>query len=1116
MANNMTMTAQLQLDIKNFAANLTAASRQMTKFAAETNKSYGSATAALKSHTMELKSTARIVQGILISQAFYTVARGIREATSTLFEFNEQLDYMKVTYSALFGSTELAQDFMKTLQEHSINTIFEFGELADASKKLLAYGIEYENLMYVMEGLTNLGAMSGDVAAIERAARAIGQIFTKGTLKAEEMKQLADAYIPIYDIVQSSFGLSQEQMGSIGDLKLPAEDVINAIVEYANSKFGGVADAAMMTITGLKNRIVDTFKVLGTEMLEPFTVVFKSFLVYVDRQLSSLRNTFNKSGFGGVFESLVPDPHVQKFIRLFIANLQNLLGALIGTLKLVGTAAGDMFMVLASAFNAVAPILTTLLNSLNLVLHNFLQTSVGATTLRIAAIGAAGALAILTLQTIRATVVSALTAMINGLSKALAILSVVISTLAKTPLGVVLLALTAGLAAIALTSTRANNALSSLFGTMSGAGNTSYEDVLKRTDNELSNGADAANKFNNALGAGSDSADALGDSLDGAGKKAKKASRSLLAFDEVFRLNEPDSDSAGSGIGKGLLDELDGLMGGLGALGDAIMPDIPDFSDFIKDFTDGLFGGLKGSLLDAFTNGNWINPSIFGIGGILGAIAKAFGVGLKGLPKILKELIDTKSLTRFFGSIGDLFKGVGLKEIAKGGLIGIAVGLLMDAIAALLWSTLAEKLNLSADSVGNAAVGQTVGSILGTILGGLLGGPAGALIGSAIGTFAGGFVGLFWDKIKELLAPAANAITDFVATTALQIGKWFLDTLESFTGWMDTTVTGFIEWVAETFAIFSNWDAITVETFTTWITNTLVGLVKWAAETVLGFADWADETTNGIKAWAKDTFGTFINWFTSVYNGLNEWYQNTMRGINNWINESFEAFIGWVGSVLKTFGEWSASALKLIVGFCVAALASFVDWCLEVSTAISDWFFDLIADVKKWWENLWVVKSWKSGWSMISSWFDDLFRDIGGWMSSVRSAVSNWWSSLWEGKQMSVDIGGTPTTGSVRSMPGHATGGIFNREHVARFAEGNRAEAVIPLENATAMQPFVDAISRGILEGLAPTLLQTGTNDQSLPPMYVGTLVADERGLKQLYKKFELIRVQENARTGNA
>jgi len=67
------------------------------------------------------------------------------------------------------------------------------------------------------------------------------------------------------------------------------------------------------------------------------------------------------------------------------------------------------------------------------------------------------------------------------------------------------------------------------------------------------------------------------------------------------------------------------------------------------------------------------------------------------------------------------------------------------------------------------------------------------------------------------------------------------------------------------------------------------------------------------------------------------------------------------------------------------------------------------------------------------------------------------------------------------------------------------------------MQPFVDAVSNGIVGSLAPIVAQinnAGNSGNNLPPMYVGTLVADERGLRQLYKKFELIQIQEDARKG--
>ena len=101
------------------------------------------------------------------------------------------------------------------------------------------------------------------------------------------------------------------------------------------------------------------------------------------------------------------------------------------------------------------------------------------------------------------------------------------------------------------------------------------------------------------------------------------------------------------------------------------------------------------------------------------------------------------------------------------------------------------------------------------------------------------------------------------------------------------------------------------------------------------------------------------------------------------------------------------------------------------------------------------------------------------------------------------------------SGKGHATGGVFNREHWAKFAEGNKAEAIIPLENRSAMQPFVDAVSDGLTASLAPIVSSMNVNNNnSMQPLYVGTLIADERGLKELQRKMQIIQLQEDIRRG--
>ena len=65
------------------------------------------------------------------------------------------------------------------------------------------------------------------------------------------------------------------------------------------------------------------------------------------------------------------------------------------------------------------------------------------------------------------------------------------------------------------------------------------------------------------------------------------------------------------------------------------------------------------------------------------------------------------------------------------------------------------------------------------------------------------------------------------------------------------------------------------------------------------------------------------------------------------------------------------------------------------------------------------------------------------------------------------------------------------------------------------MQPFVDAVANGLTASLAPIVSSIGSgnnNNNNLQPLYVGTLIADDKGLKELERKMQIIRVSENRR----
>ena len=469
------LSIALNLNIANFTNALNTARRQWQQFS--TSMARGSATGAaealVNSYTtlnerlhavgLGLRDIARISSGIIVSQTFYGITRSINEATDALMQFNENLDYARVSYSALFSDSALAEDFLDTLQQFSVDTVFEFADLEKMSRKLLAYGMEYENLMYIIEGLTNIGTMSGDPAALERLAVAIGQINAKGYLQAEEVRQLVNAYAPMQDILRDSFGLSDEDFGRLSDLKLPADDVINAIVEYANDRFGDVSEAAMLTLTGLKNRIVDTLKVMGVDIMAPLTVFYKSLLRFLADQLNAIHEVYERNGLGGVFEYLVPSTEWQTRLRQLIANLQNFVYSAIALFHTLAPVAGQVFGGLIDGFNVLLAVVNAATSGVTAAIQSMAGNTPVLTVLSRALVIAAAAWALFRIQALGAAVLTGLRIIIVRVAEAVLLLS---RALMSNPILTMLVLFGAALIGLSANANNANSAISKLLNTL--------------------------------------------------------------------------------------------------------------------------------------------------------------------------------------------------------------------------------------------------------------------------------------------------------------------------------------------------------------------------------------------------------------------------------------------------------------------------------------------------------------------------------------------------------------------------------------------------------------------------------------------------------------------------
>ena len=1325
MGSFANLSANLNLNIHNFSRNLRTASNQMNSFAAGLQGRTVDALRDVNRQTtawgLNVKSVSRVVSGILISQAFYAMLQSIRSATSAVWEFTKQLEYAEIAYSNLFGNTQLATEFINVLKDFAAITPFTFKESESAAKRLLAYGIEYKNVMYVMQGVMSAAAAQGDSTKVESISRAIGQIYTYGKLMTAEVRQLTEAGIPVYDILQEKLGLTQEQLRNLGNEAIPASEAINALVDGINERFGNVFAASSKTITGIISNIKDNALMLFSGLFNPLTVMIKSALLSFGEFMFNLRELFELKGAGGVFEALFP-PEVHETMRQFIANFQTLNQAVLRLFVALGAALKPVLEAVVRLFNAFTPILVMITNAISALI---LYISNNVTAMRWLTTALAAAATMWVVYKAKAVAAAVVTGVITGMSKALALLATMLTFVVRHPFWTLLIGLTGLIVGVSGGFGVLSDKVNGFFKSLTQFNGINPDKVLLPSQKERANDLD---KFNQRLEGTSDAMD----DLAGSTGKAAKAAKSLLSFDEVFKLNDPDE---GSGAGSGIdTSGLEDMLSGLGGLGDTFIPEVPDFSEFMDNLMTGFLEPFKKTWEKIKANAATIMGTALGgiVGYVLGGPAGAYvGAGLGMLAGwIWETLADKLGVTPtqriadaisagFIGAVSGITQSIksfgfmlttpiaslgddlirALKDGLKFGILGIVSSLGVGLLANVLTNWLADEFELTEQDIKNGATGQTIGSIAGAIVGAIIGGPVGSLVGGALGQLAGAVVGTFWDTIldflknvvKKIQKAAKDAIKPFEGIldtisdwnaktqrifsdwwqytsegftewwtdtkegfiswstdtlnkvsswwtdtkagfsswstdTLSKLSKWWSDTKSGFSRWFSDTFSGLSDWLDDTVATFSDWSSInsstlriwwtdTKQRFSDWWSTTKSGLSQWASDTISGFSQWAKNTKEQFASWKQDTEQRVANWrattvntFTTwkadteqrftewktatvttvttwasdvvakfnrwkqdVINAIGQWAAETITSFGNWVVNTKKTIEEWLASIKKSFSDWKDSVYKTITGFTYAALLAFTDWCTNTNKRFSDWF----ADTKKRFSD-WTADTKKrfSDWTYsvkndidvkfkaidnkigeflgldvsISTFCKNSLKSIKDWASSIWDSISEKFSSaiekIKEFMQVSSSADSTPTSSSSSnssskssstkssstkssstsggkvtnssSLLAHATGGIFNREHIARFAEGNKAEAIIPLENNTAMQPFVDAISKGIMEGLAPTFVQSTSSSSNLPPLYVGTLIADDRGIKELYKRFEIIQVQENARKGLA
>ena len=207
------------------------------------------------------------MKGVGAALGSLAVGKLVKTVAKTAIEYNSMLQTAQIGFATMLGSAEKAQKFLDDMADFAAKTPFEYPELLDAAKKMLAYGFAAENVLPTLRAVGDATAalgMGGE--GIDRVTLALGQIYAKGKLSGEEMRQLTEAGIPAWHMLAEAMGATVPELQKMVSKGLiPGAKAVEMLTAGMTKRFGGMMASMENTWQGVTSSIKDIWRMtVGT------------------------------------------------------------------------------------------------------------------------------------------------------------------------------------------------------------------------------------------------------------------------------------------------------------------------------------------------------------------------------------------------------------------------------------------------------------------------------------------------------------------------------------------------------------------------------------------------------------------------------------------------------------------------------------------------------------------------------------------------------------------------------------------------------------------------------------------------------------------------------------
>lgn len=230
----------------------------------------------LKNTTNELKKQKAGVSGVsdemkkmktLITG--FIAAYGGKKLWDLLIGSNAEMEQHTTSLEVMLGSASKASAMIEKMRDFAAKTPLTLEQVISGGSLLMSYGVDESNLIDTMTKLGDLA--SGNAEKMDRITLAYGQMLAKGKVTGEELRQMAEAGVPLQTALAESIGVTGEEfskMVSKGEVGIDALNKAITELTTGNGKFAGMMEKQSQTMRGMLSTMQDNISEFFRKMGE--------------------------------------------------------------------------------------------------------------------------------------------------------------------------------------------------------------------------------------------------------------------------------------------------------------------------------------------------------------------------------------------------------------------------------------------------------------------------------------------------------------------------------------------------------------------------------------------------------------------------------------------------------------------------------------------------------------------------------------------------------------------------------------------------------------------------------------------------------------------------------